>query len=159
MLALPFVASCAFSPPTYTIRTPFDPRDFAPYASPGPASVMGQAFLTTVAGDVKTCAGANVYLVPANPYGKEMELSDRTRARIINMDPHVAGYMRKTACDAEGRFSFVNVPALPWYVQTVVSWGVPDDDGDIDEQGGILEMEILPAPGWNAVLLTDRDLL
>jgi hypothetical protein len=54
--------------PPYALRTPFLDSDFRPWSKPGPAAISGQAFLRTVGGDVKTCAGQDVSLMPGTQY-------------------------------------------------------------------------------------------
>ena len=52
------------TPMPYEFTTPFSETDFGPWVGGGPANLKGQAFLRTVGGDVKTCAGAMVILFP-----------------------------------------------------------------------------------------------
>lgn len=60
------LSGCAAQP--YTIQTPFNDAEMAWSQSPGTAAIKGQGFLKTVGGDVKTCAGNVVSLVPDTPY-------------------------------------------------------------------------------------------
>ena len=64
------LAGCVQSRPPYALRTPFLDSDFRPWSKPGPAAISGQAFLRTVGGDVKTCAGQDVSLMPGTQYNE-----------------------------------------------------------------------------------------
>lgn len=143
------------------MRTHFDASAMAPWSGGGPATLHGQAFLKTVGGDVKTCAGARVLLLPASPYVDEV-LAKKSAGITVNQDPRLQSYTRSTICDAQGNFSFANLPVQKWYVITRVTWGVPQADGPGDEpetseQGGKLMKAVSLAPGDNQVFLTYRD--
>jgi len=62
---------------------------------------------------------------------------------------------REATCDAEGRFQFQGLPALPWIVLTQVQWRVANAN-----QGGILRLDIDPARGNSQdVILSDRNFI
>jgi hypothetical protein len=144
------------------MHAPFVVGDFAPWAGSGPSSLHGQAFLKTVGGNVKTCAGARVLLLPATPYVDEL-LAKKNAGISVDADSRLKSYTRVTICDAQGNFSFAGLPAQRWYVATSVTWGVPqiDEPGDqpweTDQQGGKLVQAVALAPGDNQVFLTYRD--
>jgi hypothetical protein len=69
------------------MTTPFNEGDFQPWAGAGPATLHGQAFFKTVGGDVKTCAGSGVFLMPANPYGEGLATADSKGFNDANSDP------------------------------------------------------------------------
>jgi len=151
------------------------PTDFALWSGPGPSNLHGQAFLKTVGGDVKTCAGEDVLLLPATPYIDEL-LAKETAGVTAKPDSRAVSLIRRTICDAQGNFSFSRLPAQRWYVLTKVTWGVPhiDQPGErpgpitslllgippapsTDQQGGELFQAVPLEPGDNQVFLTDRD--
>jgi len=157
----------------HAMVTPYSEADFAPWSGSGPATLRGQAFLRTVGGDVKTCAGQDVYLVPGNSYDNEAMLSHGHAV----LDPAAFHYWRKSICDAQGNFTFTGLPARRWYVGATVKWGVPhiESPGErpgpltalilgippapqVDQQGGELLTAVMLEPGENQILLTDRDL-
>jgi len=178
-LAVGAVVACFAFPradaATFHIQTPFLPADFQPWSGPGPATIRGQAFMKTRGGDVKTCAGTTVILVPLNAYGREFLAADRQGFTAAdNADPHFADYLRQVTCDAQGNFVFAGVPAGPWAIEAVVTWQTsysgPDDPGpltmlllgikphpDMDMQGGGLVKEINAVAGENTVYVTDAD--
>ncbi len=157
------------------IHTPFVLSDFASWGGDGPSSLHGQAFLKTVGGDVKTCAGERVLLLPATPYLDEL-LAKAKAGVSANADRRLMSFSHTTICDAQGNFSFARLPAQRWYVLTKVTWGVPhiDDPGDqpgplasfllgssatpeMDQQGGNLIQAVALTAGDNQVFLTGRD--
>jgi hypothetical protein len=158
------------------MHVPFVVSELAPWAGSGPASLHGQAFLKTAGGDVRTCAGERVLLLPANPYVDE--LLDKSNAGIsAPPDQQLMPYIRSTICDAQGNFSFAQLPAQRWYVLTQVTWQVPHLDAtlgyrpgpltshlfgtsaapDMDRQGGELQQGVTLSPSDNQTILTYRD--
>jgi hypothetical protein len=157
------------------ISVPFDVSDVASWSGNGPSNLRGQAFLKTVGGDVKTCAGEFVVLLPATPYVDEV-IAKGKAAVSADVDSRLMTYSRKTICDAQGNFSFAGLPAQRWYVLTLVTWGVPHIDAPsarpgpltslllgipaspaTDQQGGDLVQVVTLTPGDNQVFLTSRD--
>lgn len=149
--------------------------NFVAYQGDGPANLHGQAFLKTVGGDVKTCAGEDVGLLPATPYVDEV-LDKAAAGVLVDLDPGVRALLHKTICDAQGNFSLSHLPAQRWYILTKVTWSVPhiEQPGerpglisallfhvpfppDRDLQGGELLQAAALQPGDNQVFLTDRD--
>ncbi|HEY4124928.1 MAG TPA: hypothetical protein VGM36_09965 [Rhizomicrobium sp.] len=151
-----FLSGCVGAP--YVFQNHFDSADFEPWNGSGSATLSGQAFLKTVGGDVKTCAGAEVDLLPATAYNEEVVSA--VRHAQLNMPTRSSGpdaFMRKATCDAQGNFTFENLPALKWIVWTTVRWGVPRQYS-VDEQGGNLIKEIVLQSGPNRIILADPDL-
>ena len=158
-----FLCGCAPTAPIqpYVIETAYRDSDFKPYGAPGSATLTGQAFLKTVGGDVKTCAGNKVTLAPATAYNLEA-LSHLSSLPVT--DPRAKAAAKTAICDAEGKFEFDSVPPLKWIVVTLVTWGVPQvEDGifgpvvNTEEQGGALTQIADLKPGHNRVILTDVD--
>jgi hypothetical protein len=167
-------SDCTFSDAS-AFNTSFDPANFTSWSGDGSSNLHGQAFLKTVDGDVKTCAGEDVLLLPSTPYVDE--LLDRLEAGVsVSPDSRLVSLSHKTLCDAQGNFSLSRLQAQKWYVLTRVTWGVPhiDSPGEkpgplislllgirappaIDQQGGDLVQSIELKPGENQVFLTERD--
>lgn len=178
-LALVGCARPADAPlPAYQVTTPFQEQDFQQWAGAGPSSLSGQAFLKTVGGDVKTCAGSKVLLLPDNGYVEEMMANESSGSTYANMDHRLLDYIRQSMCDAQGNFAFSALPAGNWVVMTSVTWGAPhvalpgEDPApltglilgiphspDVDEQGGELRKAVSLQSGDNRVLLTEEDQL
>jgi hypothetical protein len=150
------LTGCAIEAATYTMTTPFREQDFTPYAGKGTGSVHGQAFLKTVGGDVKTCAGNEVVLMPATSYNEEKLQNSAWKKKLVGDDPAAIKYSRRTICDAEGKFTFDGVPRATWYLLTGVSWGVPTEYG-INPQGGTLVQKVDVGTTISQVILTAAD--
>jgi len=151
------LTSCGPTIKSYALTQSYNEIDFKPFAGPGPSSLSGQGFLKTVGGDVKTCAGNKVYLVPSTAYNDEVIEHSHRNESVSNRDPQSSQFTRQVICDATGTFSFAQVPALRWYVVTTVTWGVPNKYG-VDKQGGDLVQQVNLMRGANQVILTDANL-
>jgi hypothetical protein len=143
MLAL---SACAVQKP-YVITTKFDPAEVAWSTKPGTASIHGQAFMKTVGGDVKTCAGNEVDLIPFNSYVTEQQDAVHhglTWGGFSYLDPARKVAWRTTRCNAQGDFVFSNIPAGHWLIETTATWGAVGQGWigpEIQRQGGVLNQE------------------
>jgi len=152
LLACSALGACMGAPP-YMIQTAYNEADFTPYKAPGDATLHGQAFLKTVGGDVKTCAGNAVYLMPATAYN--LEIISAPGSSYANRDARSAQFTQQTTCDGEGRFSFARIAALPWIVVTDVTWGVPVQYG-VEQQGGMVHQTVQLAAGENSAVIASQ---
>lgn len=115
------------------------PEEYVAFLQGGAGEIAGQAFLTTVGGDVKLAAGRLVTLDPATPVAREW--FRRFGASVDGFaapppDSLVIRARRTTTANAEGRFRFTNLAPGSYIVRTVVSWMVP---GTINPmQGGVV---------------------
>ena len=158
MLVLAFAVSGCVG--THTI--PFSDADFSAYVGNGPATVDGAAVGRTQGGEAKTCAGYPVYLAPATAYDAE-GISNLNMMAAVNLAAGPAiKYWRQSACDAEGRFSFDQVPDGSWYVITSIKYQVYAPTlGNVqatESQGGLLVKKIALHRGKNHVILTSQDI-
>lgn len=135
------------------MQTKFDYSEHEPYAKPGENSIRGQAFLSQQGGGVVTCAGSRVLLLPATSYFREM-----IRHLVAGSEPEppettypsLKDMIRKTQCDAQGNFSFSNIPDGAWFVLTETN----------ARHGGVFIREVtLSNRGTIQVALTDKDLV
>ena len=100
----------------------------------GKTEVTGQAFLKTRGGDVKYAAGNKVFLEPATPFAKEYyKNQSHYPYPLTTHNVKAAAYTRDTTADAQGRFTFKNIPTGEYFIVTSVTWEVA---GKI--QGGTL---------------------
>ena len=149
-------AGCATqqsAPRFVKMQTKFDYSEHEPYAQPGANSIKGRAFLNQQ-GDIVTCAGSRVLLVPGTSYFREM-----IRHFVARSDPDppekaypsLKNMFRKTECDAQGNFSFTNIPDGGWFILTEVN----------TRHGGMLIQEVPPVSNGKTtqVLLTNKDLV
>lgn len=140
-----------------TIFATLDATQAAAFAGTGTANLHGQAFLKTVGGDVKTCAGEEVTLMPGLPYFDEFVAKSRS-GLDLHADQRAMDLVRHTICDAQGNFAFTGLPSQRWYIVTTVTWDVPQVGfGGMDRQGGQLLQSINLHAGDNQSFLTSRD--
>lgn len=116
------------------MREQFDPAEAAYVLREGPHTVAGQSFMRTVGGEVRTCAGNDVDLVPATRYAAErmrilygsdvsaLKTASYVQSVPASTDPEYVRLARSTKCDADGRFSFAKVADGTYYVITFVVW-------------------------------------
>ncbi len=122
LAALVFVGGCA-SGPAYQILTPFHDNDFRLWKESGPYTVTGEAFLRQPSGKVITCAGETISLMPLTDYNLELsKLLESGKGYPPNYDRRAHRYDKKVMCDASGKFTFKNLPALNWLLITRVTW-------------------------------------
>jgi hypothetical protein len=137
-LATLTVAACATSGGGPVVSVPpvsgtaaFRTSDFAWSTAPGTGRVDGQLTYKS-GGHVYSCTGAGVLLTPDTPWVRQRtailyrstdhaalpaaEVRGRTPPEK-NQD--YSAYVRHTACDGDGRFSFAGLPDGTWYAITL----------------------------------------
>jgi hypothetical protein len=163
VLALPLAyAGCSarqepvrkFAPSFVQMQTKFDYSEHEPYAKPGENGISGRAFLTRQGESVVTCAGNRVLLLPATSYFREifwhMIVAGSEPPPPRTPHPSLKSMIRRTECDAQGNFSFSEIPDGTWFILTQVN----------AKHGGVLITEItLPNGGTPQVLLTDKHIV
>jgi len=151
------LAAC--TAPTHQVQTPFRPADFEWSQGKGSAGISGQAFLKTRGGDVKTCAGNTVALVPENSYTLELLTAAKAgKNSQASWDYRYQHFRRTTICDAQGRFAFRDLPAGHWLLGTTVMWEAPSTSYLTNMQGGGLSQSVTLREGEaKDIILTDRD--
>ena len=165
VLGLPLVsAGCSFfrqwaakkpAPRFVKMHAKLDYSEHKPYAQPGENGISGKAFLKQQGevDSVVTCAGNRVLLLPATSYFREMighmvagsepEPPEKTYPSLKNM-------IRRAQCDAQGNFSFSEVPDGAWFVLTQVN----------ARYGGVLITEMtLSNHGMREIVLTNKHLV
>lgn len=158
------MASCA-TPTPVVITNPFSADDLAWSRGAGPNSIKGSALLRTVGGDVKTCAGLTVTLVPKSPYTTERMIvvygSDTggiSRPNPFSLRPipqpaaELYEFNRETVCDPQGSFTFNSLPNGTYYVVAEVTWGAPTQYG-VSTQGGKLMKSVTVRDGQTAEIV------
>ena len=118
--------------PVYTATERYERPDW--FGSNVTGEIEGSAFFRTVGGDLRTCAGNEVTVIPVTPYASERfqfiygNTVGGSYIRNINspgstpIDPNYLGDWLTTLCDVSGRFSFEDAPVGPYYVTTQVVW-------------------------------------
>lgn len=144
-------SGCATRPAVYI---PYRASELEPYRTPGTAGVKGQAFMRQRGGGIVTCAGNTVSLTPLTSYVRQVRM-ERDSGNVVNIDPAAKeAYLalaKTTQCDAQGNFSFSNVPAGDWLLETRVTWmvGYNAQGGALSRQFGLTEGNTLE------IILTD----
>jgi hypothetical protein len=137
MLAVSGLAACA---PTImqASLSPADANIAAAMLEPGSSTISGSALLRQRGGTVVTCAGNDIYLIPAT------ESATRELRRIFGSEN---GYVRRGGhtitgggrlvappepnrsgvCNAQGFFNFARVQPGKWHILTTVVWTVGED--------------------------------
>ena len=142
------------APPFVKMQTKFDYSEHEPYAKPGDNGISGQAFLRQQEDSVVTCAGSRVLLVPATSYFREMFwhmiIAGSEPEPPETPYPSLKSMIRRTQCDAQGNFSFSELPNGTWFILTQVN----------ARNGGVLITEVTLSNGRIIqVLLTDRHIV
>jgi hypothetical protein len=134
-------------PPEWNAVTDTLEREYEPFFASGTATLRGQAFLTQIGGGVVVAAGQTVQLDPATTIGNEWWGKAGHTWKWRALTPPSAAFLkarRQTVADAEGRFTFKNLPAGKYYVRTEVTWygGYPST-----LQGGLVGIPVEIADG------------
>ena len=142
------------APPFVKMQTKFDYSEHEPYAKPGENGISGQAFVRQQEDSVVTCAGSRVLLVPATSYFREMFwhmiIAGSEPEPPETPYPSLKSMIRRTQCDAQGNFSFSEIPDGTWFILTQVN----------ARDGGVLITEVtLSNRRTTPVLLTDEHLV
>lgn len=130
-----FLSGCATTPPAPPV--PFDATGLEWAKGKGNNSVSGDAVLRTRGGDVKTCAGLDVKLLPVSDYTRAMaarhygagDSGYLDRGYVFVSPPawatEMEPYVRRKRCNAQGQFSFTDLPEGDYYVIATVIWEAP----------------------------------
>ena len=166
-LAVTLAAAGCASPPGSPAGTEaaFDPAQVPRASLRGSNTVRGSALLRVGRGEVRSCAGATVALLPDSDYTRDrmrrlygsVEQGSNTLApgstrRIEAADPTFAETVRTVTCDIHGRFAFTGVPDGIWYVTTSVGWRTRGNDPA--SQAGAALMQRVSLSGSSVVHVT-----
>ena len=180
-LALVLLVGCVVTPTVTVVPQSevFDPATLGWSKAAGQATVSGSGFLRTVGGDVKSCAGYTVSLVPHSAYSQERMTiiygnADAGFSRVHPNgqlsrkppDPHpdYLAYVRESVCDVNGKFEFTDVPSSTWYATTTVAWRTRsvcgwwcgENPNQLVVQGGAVMKRLNVSDGPHNVVLTNN---
>lgn len=132
-------------------RVPWPDEEYSRLKLSGNNTVSGQAFMKTRGGDVKTCAGEDVFLSPVTTYSSQFfnleVMGKREQFQSLDPeDPRVWNYIKKVKADASGRFTFYDVAPGEYFLYTLVRWEAPTGYG-LSLQGGFLGSRIVVQDG------------
>lgn len=163
-LQLCLVAAATGCAPTIVQMSvaPADVEQATAMLRPGTSTIKGSALIRQRGGGVVTCAGNDVFLVPAT-------LTATSELRRVfgddkgyvhrGGDPFLGGGKlvmppqpnRQSVCNAQGFFTFANVRDGKWYVMTSVMWTSADE-----HQGGTLLGSAEVAEGQEAEIVLSQ---
>lgn len=122
------LAACETTP-AGPVNVGFEPAAFGWSTAKGRGAISGQLIYRR--GNIAySCAGGGVVLTPETPwvrhrmmtlYGSADEAvaaAADVRARMPAQSPNYDAYVRRSACGADGRFFFSELPDGAWYVIT-----------------------------------------
>jgi hypothetical protein len=133
-----------------TIAEPFDEQQARAMLAPGTNTITGSALMRQEGGGIVTCAGNEVFLIPATEYAKNRfhviygtgKVLPVNRQRI-EFPATPAAYLstvRTTRCNAQGFFKFDNLRDGDFFVQTSVVWKA---GAYLMQGGGLMERVVL----------------
>ena len=162
-LTLSLVVATACAPTTMQMSlAPEDVETANAMLAPGTSTIKGSALIRQRGGGVVTCAGNEVFLVPATAsatselhrvFGGDEGYVPRGGDPLVGggtlvepPTPH-----RPSVCNAQGFFSFANVRAGKWYVITSIVWMAGENN-----QGGTLLGTAEVAEGQETEIVLSR---
>jgi hypothetical protein len=128
-------------PRTVTLSTPYDSKEARRKLVPGRNTVRGTATARLPGGEVKTCAGKPVTLVPVTAYSSERMFAlygsdDKGTLRlgqgaapppvITNDDPQYLADHPQTVCTDSGAFVFKGIADGQFFIVTGFAWQAAD---------------------------------
>ena len=171
-----FLAACGMGGTSVNLVNVFDPDATSWFKQKGNSSISGQAFLRQRGGGVVTCAAEEVTLYPVTNYSEEVISAqfDGSKSKgyssyydvwgissgSIEFDPPLSPkfleYTQTTICDAQGNFTFKNLPGgREYYLISRVIWEVPDSYS-MSTEGGSLMLRVTTEENENSdVVLTN----
>ncbi|MGJ3523581.1 hypothetical protein ACR4XJ_11170 [Nitratidesulfovibrio sp. D1] len=128
-------------PRIVTLATPYDSKEARRKLAPGKNTIRGTATARTPGGEVATCAGKPVTLVPVTAYSSERMFAlygsdDRGALRlgqgaapppvITNDDPQYLADHPQTVCTDSGTFVFKDIADGQFFIVTGFTWQTAD---------------------------------
>ena len=151
------LGGCASSPPPQPRLAVFAEAEYAPYVGKGTSAIEGEAFMKTMAGDVKKGAGCKVSLNPVTAYSTEwyerIVLAGQT---LEAPDPRAFTYRREAVADSEGRFRFEQIPAGEYYVACMIIWHYFQPYQGQVPTGGYTHAKVKVEPGQTVKAILTR---
>ncbi len=141
LISIFMVTGCVAAPEPIKIHSVFNEEEIKWVKNEGNNEIKGSALLRQRGGGVVTCAGNKVGAIPSSTYATE-----RMRALYGNTnkgynqttlvedpDPRYWEIILTTTCDAQGYFTFRDVPDGEYYIVTGIFWEISSQN-----QGGTL---------------------
>lgn len=157
-IAVSFLVMAACAPQRVPVNAVFDPQEAAFIQRSGNGVITGQAFMRQLGGNVVTCAGETMYLIPVTRYSTErIQIiygnTQSGRSYVggpvpIDAPPEYSQYQKTSTCDAQGNFRFDQVPPGEYYLVGRVIWAAGSSP-----QGGSQMRRVRVAPGQTQTVL------
>ena len=145
--------SAASTRVTTGITLDADSAEYDPFLQSGTGAIAGQAFLLTRGGDVKKAAGREITLDPLTRLSRDWYRAagmDLSLTAMVPVAPLFIRTRRVAVGDADGKFTFANVPAGTYLLRTVVTWEV------MAMQGGVVSEIVTVMPGKESTVILRR---
>ncbi len=94
---------------------------FKPYADTGNGKIIGRACVKNRRGDMVCAARREVVLVPATPFSTALYKENNLKGDGI-IGGNYQRHIKTAVADAEGRFSFENLPDGTYYIGCPIQW-------------------------------------
>ncbi len=119
------------------------------YENHGKSTIKGSAYLRKNSGEIVTCKGLDVGMIPVTPYSSERmqhiysstEQGYRAFSRGIpeftQTPDKYEQYVVKRVCDSQGHFTYENVGDGEYFITTSVQWKSGNE-----KDGGILMQKV-----------------
>ncbi len=147
MLLGAYGCATPYAPPAWKANSPVAEAEYTHYLKAGSGILRGQAFLTQSGGGVVKGAGRTVTLDPATSTGIDWwEKAGKFWLHQASQPPS-KGFeeARRTAvADADGRFTFTDLPAGKYFVRTSVTWEIGNYN---PTQGGLVGKAVTISDG------------
>lgn len=160
LVALILLSGCATVNEPVKMQVAFNHAEHEMFKRSGSHTVKGQAFLRQRNGGVVTCAGNAVLMFPDTPFFREfIKIVDSGKKPEITKTELIPenwrSIIKNSQCDAQGNFSFTNIPTGQWIVVTTVVWQIPGRYTAYDQGGSVIKYFMVN--GDTQILLSDQD--
>lgn len=164
------VSACAAYPPR-VLSNEYRAQDVAWFTSRGDNTLVGEALVRTRTGEVRTCAGLMVKLVPDSAHATErlghfFTQGDRGSYSALdlagvenfeNADPQFYDQARTAVCDSNGQFRFEDLPDGSYWIIAPISWR--DNPDAWIPKGGVVGLRTkLQGGETETVVMTPEDI-
>ncbi len=150
-----FLAACATGGSSPETRMPFPEKEYQALPKTGTGVVKGRAFVETEGGVIKTAAGNEVILNPVTSYSMEWYEKAYLPGRpMVPADPRLSKYIMTQIVDADGRFTFKNVPSGEYFVTTKIEWTAKTGgQGSSQRRGGTISRRVIVKDGYETEVI------